>query len=503
MSDGHEVPFEELPAEERLFRMRHSAAHVLAEAVLEMFPEAKYAIGPPVENGFYYDFDLPRPLTPDDLGALEARMRVSVERDLPIRGEQIPKAQAREIFKDQPYKLELIDGIDDALDTLTAGESTTFESTLLGGDHEGEKAQVAVTVKAVKERELPEADDDFAQMASWGCNTVRVYTAPPPDLLDAAADAGLRLIVGVHYPDWRYESVPGRRTTRRVVDAGRRALDETLSNCAGRPEVLAVSVGNEVPADIVRVHGIGAVEDGLGELAAHVRAADPEVLVTYTNFPTTEFLRVEVFEPLLQALGVVLVGCQVDGLGVVDDRVFHEDRRLGPEREGDRIARPGVHSDRIAVQSEVDHRVKGILLQIADDDLLHRRLQIGDDIAQQVVRHRAWRRDVLDLKCDRIRLEESDPDRQDPLAVLVTQDHDRHIGVRVDHQPFDRHLDLHVPTVGCSGAAVNRKCIPEPSGACAGLMLPPHAMGAAAFNRDRKRSANPIGRSRKVHHYVL
>jgi trigger factor len=61
---------------------------------------------------------------------------------------------------------ELIEGIDEALDTLTAGESTTFEAPLLGGDHEGEKAQIAVTLLAVKERELPEADDDFAQIAS-------------------------------------------------------------------------------------------------------------------------------------------------------------------------------------------------------------------------------------------------------------------------------------------------------------------------------------------------
>jgi trigger factor len=61
---------------------------------------------------------------------------------------------------------ELIDGIDEALDTLTAGESTTFESELLGGDHEGEKAQVSVNLLSVKEREMPEADDDFAQIAS-------------------------------------------------------------------------------------------------------------------------------------------------------------------------------------------------------------------------------------------------------------------------------------------------------------------------------------------------
>src|SRR5688500_10106006 len=71
-ADEH-VAFDAVPAEEQLFRMRHSAAHVLAEAVLEAFPEAKYAIGPPVENGFYYDFDLPRPLTPEDLVSLEAR----------------------------------------------------------------------------------------------------------------------------------------------------------------------------------------------------------------------------------------------------------------------------------------------------------------------------------------------------------------------------------------------------------------------------------------------
>ncbi|MET3567523.1 trigger factor [Leifsonia sp. 563] len=61
---------------------------------------------------------------------------------------------------------ELIDGIDEALDTLTAGETTTFEAPLMGGDHEGENAQITVTLNAVKERELPEADDDFAQIAS-------------------------------------------------------------------------------------------------------------------------------------------------------------------------------------------------------------------------------------------------------------------------------------------------------------------------------------------------
>jgi len=129
MSDA--IPFDQLDAEERLFRMRHSAAHVLAEAVLEMFPEAKYAIGPPVDNGFYYDFDLPRPLTPDDLVVLEKRMRKSVAADLAITGEQIGKDRAREIFADQPYKLELIDGIED--ETVGHFRHGAFQDLCRGG----------------------------------------------------------------------------------------------------------------------------------------------------------------------------------------------------------------------------------------------------------------------------------------------------------------------------------------------------------------------------------
>lgn len=102
----------ELPREERLLRMRHSAAHVMAEAVLDLFPGAKFAIGPAIDNGFYYDFDLPRPLTPDDLEAIERRMRKSVDANYEfVRGE-MSKEEARRFFADQPYKLEIIDGID-------------------------------------------------------------------------------------------------------------------------------------------------------------------------------------------------------------------------------------------------------------------------------------------------------------------------------------------------------------------------------------------------------
>jgi threonyl-tRNA synthetase len=95
-----------------LYRIRHSCAHVMAQAVLEMFPEAKYTIGPPVENGFYYDFDLPRSLTPEDLEKIEKRMREILRGKHAFVKQVVSAEEARRIFKDQPYKLELIDGLE-------------------------------------------------------------------------------------------------------------------------------------------------------------------------------------------------------------------------------------------------------------------------------------------------------------------------------------------------------------------------------------------------------
>ena len=92
-----------------LERMRHSAAHVMAEAVLDLFPEAKLGIGPPIEDGFYYDLDLPRPLTPDDLTAIEERMRAHIAAAERFESEVFPTRDAAlEYFTGQPYKEELI-----------------------------------------------------------------------------------------------------------------------------------------------------------------------------------------------------------------------------------------------------------------------------------------------------------------------------------------------------------------------------------------------------------
>ncbi len=99
--------------ETELYRIRHSSAHVMAQAVVEMFPgEAKVAIGPPIAEGFYYDFDLPRSLTPEDLEVIERRMRELIEGDFEFEMQVVSADEAKEIFKDQPYKLELIEGLE-------------------------------------------------------------------------------------------------------------------------------------------------------------------------------------------------------------------------------------------------------------------------------------------------------------------------------------------------------------------------------------------------------
>jgi len=103
---------EERYEESDLYRIRHSAAHVMAQAVLELFPEGKYTIGPPIEDGFYYDFELPHSLTPDDLEVIEKRMRQIIAGDHPFMKQVISADEARRIFKGQPYKLELIQGLE-------------------------------------------------------------------------------------------------------------------------------------------------------------------------------------------------------------------------------------------------------------------------------------------------------------------------------------------------------------------------------------------------------
>lgn len=95
----------------KLYRIRHSLAHIMAEAMLERFPDAKIAIGPPIEDGFYYDFEFSQSPTEEDLKDVEKRMKKIIGGNHKFERREVSAAEARELFKDQPYKLELIDDL--------------------------------------------------------------------------------------------------------------------------------------------------------------------------------------------------------------------------------------------------------------------------------------------------------------------------------------------------------------------------------------------------------
>jgi len=132
------VDLESLPKDERLARRRHSAAHVLAEAMLDLMPEAELGIGPPIDTGFYYDFRLPRPLSQDDLAWLEDRMRKSVAGRHPFVMASLTKDEARERWKDQPFKLDLLADLEEG--NVTQCTHAGFTDLCRGGhvNHTGE-----------------------------------------------------------------------------------------------------------------------------------------------------------------------------------------------------------------------------------------------------------------------------------------------------------------------------------------------------------------------------
>ncbi|HSH22971.1 MAG TPA: threonine--tRNA ligase [Acidimicrobiales bacterium] len=116
LPDGAQVAVVTSDTEAGRAVLRHSTAHVLAQAVLDLFPGAKFAIGPPIDNGFYYDFELPGGATfsDDDLARIEARMREIVAEDQPFVREEHSRDEGLALFADQPYKREIIEGVDPA-----------------------------------------------------------------------------------------------------------------------------------------------------------------------------------------------------------------------------------------------------------------------------------------------------------------------------------------------------------------------------------------------------
>ncbi len=121
--------------DEALYALRHSTAHVMAGAVLELFPGAKFGFGPPIADGFYYDFDLPRPLQPDDLAKIEDKMREVVKHDAPFEHREMSVDEALKFFADrkQDYKVDQIEKLaakgkdEDSDDEVQAGRVSIYQ----------------------------------------------------------------------------------------------------------------------------------------------------------------------------------------------------------------------------------------------------------------------------------------------------------------------------------------------------------------------------------------
>jgi threonyl-tRNA synthetase len=122
-------------------RMRHSTAHLMADAVLQLFPEAKLAIGPPTDDGFYYDFQVSQPFAPEDLEAIDAYMKKTIARDIPFQKEELSKEEALDFFAQQPYKLEIIEGLpsDETISIYRHGDF----ADLCRGPHVGSTGQIS------------------------------------------------------------------------------------------------------------------------------------------------------------------------------------------------------------------------------------------------------------------------------------------------------------------------------------------------------------------------
>ncbi len=163
--------------------MRHSASHIMAEAVQYLFPGVKFGIGPTIENGFYYDFELSRPLTPEDLPIIESKMREIISQDVPFITEEMSKEEAQKLFATQPYKLELINEIPDTAvivykqgsftdlcrgpHVVSTGEVKAFKLTHLAGAYwrGDEKRPMLQRIYGVAFKSQKELDDYLAWQA--------------------------------------------------------------------------------------------------------------------------------------------------------------------------------------------------------------------------------------------------------------------------------------------------------------------------------------------------
>ncbi|MBE5816749.1 MAG: threonine--tRNA ligase [Clostridiales bacterium] len=133
LNDGDKVSFITFKDEEGKKIFRHTTSHILAQAVLRLYPDTKFAIGPAIDNGFYYDFEFSKPLAMTDFDAIEKEMKKIVSENLPIERFELPRAEALELMKDQPYKVELINDLPEG-ETISFYKQGDF-TDLCAGEH--------------------------------------------------------------------------------------------------------------------------------------------------------------------------------------------------------------------------------------------------------------------------------------------------------------------------------------------------------------------------------
>jgi len=157
---------------------------------------------------------------------------------------------------------------------------------------------------------------DFAAIAAAGFNTIRTYTTPPDDVVNAAAERGLRTFSGVHTQDWRYLVGLSKRQQQSEANSDVRAVRETARRFKGRPDISALCVGNEIPADVVRWFGSKQVAGSITRLVDAVKEEDPDRLVTYANYPSAEYLAIP-------ALDFVTFNVFLEDAGTLRDYLTH------------------------------------------------------------------------------------------------------------------------------------------------------------------------------------
>jgi len=253
--------------DEKLYALRHSTAHVMAGAVLELFPGAKFGFGPPVQGGFYYDFDLPRPLTPDDLAKIEAKMREVVKQDTPFEHRDMAVPEALKFFgeKNQDYK---VDQIKKLAEKGGADPDEVFERVQPVDDLVPADLMVEAVVEdaAVKEDVFRRADTTLPPEAILASNTSSI-----PITLLASATARPDKVIGMHF----FNPVPVLSLVE--VVRGRETSDETAKAITRLAEELGKTpaVANDFPGFVSnRIlmpfinEAVWALHDGVAEAEA-------------------------------------------------------------------------------------------------------------------------------------------------------------------------------------------------------------------------------------------